>query len=510
MGNFWKLLLILTVTIIVDSKQRNLNIGDIKELKDAINQATSIMEMEAKYEDIIICIGLPRAGKSTLINYLIGNKLIGERNFQGSPITISKMDDSPGPAIGSGSTSRTTFPTRWISKHFPGMSLWDAPGFDDNRGPVQDITNSIYIYHLLQKVKSLKMVLVIDINDILHDNIKPFLSVLNAVENIFRDEMNYYFRSISVIFTKVPDNLNNVPVNMEFIKEILREKILSAGELSMSDNSKDFVRFLIWNERHIGFFKRPGVGLVTSDVEVNIFGAIENAKSAKKNVLTQINPSIADSSMLYLYEAREELLSTSSFMRLQSILHDVLDFKTNKVKLIQKASDSSLISNLVSINEDLNSVKLKIYETFNITLSFHQKVGILQSIDPAIESLINKENLIEKAKLMEIVDKLLELKESDVFVINLEGILETALAKVNEAMINISLKLGEISMKQSKELMENERVRHAEEQQALRNQLMELEKYNEERKRSLFSVFEKILGFVVKKAISWFTTGNAA
>ncbi|XP_051170673.1 uncharacterized protein LOC127287660 [Leptopilina boulardi] len=500
--------LILLMTINVESKLRNLNPNEIQELKNAINEASEIMEIEAKNENVIICIGSPRSGKSTLINYLIGNKLIGVRDFKNNAISIVKADNSPGPEIGSGSTSKTTLPSRWSSINFPGLSLWDAPGFDDNRGPIQDITNAIYIYQLLQKVQSLKILLVIDINDILHDNIKPFLTVLNAVDNLFKDELNYYFRSISVIFSKVY-TFHDVPIDMEFINDLLREKILSTTNMSISENLREFVRFLVLNNQHIGFFKKAKLGPITNEIDINIFQAIQNSKSTEKTILTKISPSISDESMLYLYEARESLSSTSSFIKLQEIVEQTLNYHSNRVQIIDKNNNDSL-NNLQIIYNDLYNIKLKIHKTFNVSLDFHQKIEILQSIDPEIKSHIEKENLFEKAKFLEIIDKLLKLKESNIFDINLQSILNLSLIKLSESMISISLELGKITQGKSEELLENERIRHYYEREKLNTYLLDIQKLNEERKKYLYDTFGNFLKMAVTKVASWFLTRGAS
>lgn len=53
---------------------------DLKHLENALHTAAAYMASQAKYEDAAIFKGSTRSGKSSLINYIIGNELVGE-NF---------------------------------------------------------------------------------------------------------------------------------------------------------------------------------------------------------------------------------------------------------------------------------------------------------------------------------------------------------------------------------------------------------------------------------------------
>ena len=131
----------------------------------------------------IIFIGNTGAGKSTLINYLAGNKLVA---FRKSYKSISQHSDliedtksdpeqedpdedfkedsdeddeylidavipKSGIKVGHSSSSETKRPAYWVSEDK--IAYWDCPGFGDTSGEVQDITNAFYINKLLENSK---------------------------------------------------------------------------------------------------------------------------------------------------------------------------------------------------------------------------------------------------------------------------------------------------------------------------------------------------------------------
>lgn len=485
-------LILLALISIVNSYKDTFSESDLQQLKTALHESAKYMKREVKDEHVAICIGATRAGKSTLINYLIGNQLKAVRLSRVQPVTIIKVDDkSIGPEIGSGSTSKTTIPTKWTSKTLPNLAIWDAPGFDDNRGAIQDITNAFYLYQLVQNVKSLKIILAVDINDILHDNIQPFLTVLRAVESLLGSKMKAYFSSVSVIFTKVPDSLDGVPVDMEFINEKLSYQFLSSSDMKLSQVSIDFVRFLIKNNNHIAFFKRASLGDVTSAIDVNIFPVIVNSGSIQKNTLQELRPSISDSSKLCLFNAREKLLSVSSFADLEKVVNAVCQGKIQSVENFPYNSETE--NKIKSLNKELVEMQNRLFDAILHENDFYKKMEILETINAGIKKKIDEHNLLEKIKLMEFVDKLLDMEESQQLAFSLQGVLLSSLSRVKEAISSTLVKLGEISQQKHEENMRKEQQAHRNQINALNQQIQDLvEKLN--RKKSFWERLGDLFG----------------
>ncbi|XP_043478157.1 uncharacterized protein LOC122508709 [Leptopilina heterotoma] len=334
--------------------------------KKLFHESAIYMRNEVKNEDVSICIGATRAGKSTLINYLIDNKLKSVRHSRFTPISIEKVDNqSVGPEIGRGAASKTTIPTKWVSNVHSNIIIWDAPGFDDNRGTVQDITNAFYLYQLVQNVKSLKIILAIDINDILHDNIKPFISVLKAVENLLGEKMRDFFSSITVILTN---------------------QFLSSTDMELSYISKEFVQHLIKHNQQIGFFKRPEiVGNITHTVDVNIFQSFNNSLSIPKNNFQQLRPSISETSTLCLFGIREKLYSKSGFEELHNGIDILID---KKVMDAENLKYNNVKNELKLVHEDLSKIENLLFNVSFFAYDFFTQIETLAMTNVGIKKII--------------------------------------------------------------------------------------------------------------------------
>lgn len=439
-----------------------LNQKDLKVLEETLHVSSAYMKREVKEEDIALCIGATRAGKSTLVNYLIDNKLKAERIKKHDSIKISKVDsESSGPEIGFGSTSKTTIPKRWFSKKLPQLTIWDAPGFDDNRGAIQDITNAFYLHQLIQNVKSLKIILTIDINDILHDNIKPFLLVLSAVENLLGDKMNHYFTTISVIFTKVPNKFEDVPLNMEFINEKLFSQFLSNDDMELSKVSKEFIEFLIKNNSRIAFFKKPEeIGPITSAIDVNIFPVIKNSHRIDEYSLRKINPSISEQSKICLYKVRETLYSLNSLEELQN---DFIADMNNTAKILNSLSGSMKLEAFIrDVLSSLIGYEKKLISAIS-SQSFPEKLKMYGNVHRELSRKLDELNIMEKYSLMKFVDKLLRLNQSTQFELAFQGILRSSLLKLRQTK-NIAQEMLNAIMQKKYEIQRNEERRRQQEE----------------------------------------------
>ncbi|XP_043484508.1 uncharacterized protein LOC122512631 [Leptopilina heterotoma] len=465
---------------------------DLMTLRKALEDSAQYMTREVKDEHVAICIGATRAGKSTLINYLIGNKLKAVRVTRVQPVTIVKADnESSGPEIGAGSTSKTTIPTRWTSNNLPDLVIWDAPGFDDNRGAVQDITNAFYLYQLVQNVKSLKVVLVVDINDILHDNIKHFLTVLKAVESLLGSRMKSLFSAISVIFTKVPNTLEDIPVDMQFINEKLTYQFLSSNDLELSQVSVDFVRYLMANNNQVAFFKRTQVADVTSAIDVNIFPVIKNSASILRTTLQELRPSISESSKLSLFHGREKLISKTSFTDLENAISALCQIKIQEVESLVN-NNPETEQKIMNLKRKLTIIESKLMNAILYEVDFFKKLEILESIDIEIKIKIIEHNLIDKIKLMGFVDKLLDLEELTILALNVQSVLLSSVSKVKEAISLTSVKLGEITHQKHMEDMQQEQERHNNEIKDLEKKIQELTASNDKKKGFFKTLFKTV------------------
>ena len=466
------------------NQEKNFRLEDLRRLEQALHTASAYMTSQARHEDTAIFIGSTRSGKSSLINYLIGNKLIGKKVSICKPVALIKADNSPGPQIGIGSTSETAIPSRWDSRKLSGLGIWDAPGFDDNRGVVQDITNAFYINELFKNIKSARIVLVTDINDIANDSIRPFLSLLNSVEHILKERMRDCFSSVAVIFTKVPDYLHDNRVDKKFINELLKEQFLSCSAIDISEPAKEFIKHLIQNNKNIGFFKKATPGDVTDfAIDVSITEAIQNTSGVNEQILKQVSPSISQGSKVFLFEVREQLSSMQEFNYLQKLVGNVFGNKLNDFEMMKQ--DGISCEKLVEINQELSVIRDQFQKVLNSATCLHKKIATIQIIDSSIDRFIRNNNLLQKAKFMEFVDQLLDLKESRHFDFNLHGIILTALTIVEELIIWIKLQLGEVTRREAENELFRTREKYQKEISQLKDEVKNAQVHNEKVRNEL-------------------------
>ncbi|XP_043470073.1 uncharacterized protein LOC122503560 [Leptopilina heterotoma] len=383
---------------------------EIRQLEKSFIEAKHYMQKIAANEDAAICIGTARAGKSTLINYLKGNELRGVKYSRFGEFKIIKANErSEGPEIGAGPTSKTTIPTKWKSDKLPGLSIFDCPGFQDNRGPVQDITNSFYIYHLVRKVKSLKFILVINFGDIERANIKPFLRLLLDFEKLFENKFQEIFSSISVIVSKTPNVLYETTVDIEMIQYMLRQRV-SKPEETPFNNIKNFLDYIMKNRNRIGLFRQARADkIVTSDIDFHIISAINNSGKVEKSVLQNVAPSISDSSLMCLHNAINKWVSITKINKIQTYILDAFS------KMLYEWTKNKSLDNNVLVKNQRNLIFIEGLLNYSITndIDIYENIETIRKIDRKLKEVIDKGKLFKKVELFEFFSHLLKLNENE-------------------------------------------------------------------------------------------------
>jgi predicted GTPase len=115
----------------------------------------------AENQDILLVLGNTRVGKSTLVSYLSGSKLVGNVDPDDpDEVLLCLAPKSTGAEIGHGVASQTKTPTKHIATKVANMQLWDVPGFNESSTREQDIINTYLIQELMTRAQSIRIVLV--------------------------------------------------------------------------------------------------------------------------------------------------------------------------------------------------------------------------------------------------------------------------------------------------------------------------------------------------------------
>ncbi|XP_043473519.1 uncharacterized protein LOC122505767 [Leptopilina heterotoma] len=418
----------------VNSKNCTLSRDELKKLENTLSLALDFAKKNVDInENAIICVGSARAGKSTLINYLIGNPLKGESISKYESLKISKADNSPGPEIGQGPTSKTKEPTKYSMPKFRNTVVWDSPGFHDNRGESQDISNSFYIYQLLKTVKNLKIVVVVDYNILLTDTSSQMTSLLNSLENLFGNNFKHIFSSTSMVFSKVPYDKSNKE-SMELIKSKLQYNYIDS-ELSMSENAKNFLKYVVQHKESIAFFKSARkVGLINSkEIGYNIIESINASKILNKQLLQDVKPSMSESSRNCLSETLDIILLNPLYDHLESVTNEIIKIINDYDTQVKDSKQLNVIENKL---KEIKSVLKKAKEVNNNLI---EQFNFYTSINDKIKTRIENYDLVKKVELIDFLDNLLNVtkKKDTEILVNLKS--SALIAQVDSVLSNIRL-----------------------------------------------------------------------
>lgn len=449
---------------------------NMKYLEDQIQTAISYVTSLEIDEDAYILCGLSKAGKSSLANCLTGVKLKGMRKTRTGPIILKNDNVDDGAEIGHGAASQTTIPRKYEPDK---LVIWDTPGIDDNRNELRDIINAIYISELFKKVKSAKIILVVDIESIKADNVKLMLTLLTAIENLFNVHLRRSFAALSIVFTKVEEYVHSNLVDRELIAEILTDKFLSEDSPKISEVGKDLLSHFIENHEKIGIFKRP----TESDTVVNdaitdgILEAIKNAARIQQDIFKKITPSLSEKSKVFLHEVRNKLCSSKMLVRFQDLVRKVLG---NKLISYGKLKNNRMSSEELDVaSHELYAVKDKLEKSCDDGISLYRKLDTLKTLDSRIMEFIDKLDLYRKIQFLEITDKLLGQVDSHYFDTSITQIFVFGILEINSVFCMIQEKRGTLLNKKIQDSLEDNTKKYAMKMQLLENILSELRAENE-------------------------------
>jgi GTP-binding protein EngB required for normal cell division len=227
-----------------------------KQMQHSLIDIRSAVEKVNLYEftgtDSVIFAGPTRAGKSTIINSLLGISFEGGEGDSGTvPLTKYGVNDK-GPKIGNDDVAETYVPENWGKFGSSELVMWDFPGFGDNRGVVQEITNAAFYEKVLITQKSVRVVLVVPNSFCSQENASRFNTLLDEAK-IFCKEPS---KSLCLVVTK--NNTTDKAI------KALERRVTNAGGLS--NENKALVNNLIKDGKVIEF-KTPTEFPVTFEKE---------------------------------------------------------------------------------------------------------------------------------------------------------------------------------------------------------------------------------------------------
>ena len=114
-------------------------------------------------KDTVFVVGNTGAGKSTLVNYLGGSKIVTVRNADNQFVGQLEVEDPlDGCIVGHTANSETRYLRSYVDRDGGNLLLCDTPGFEDTDGSNTDIANAVAISWAIRKSKTVRLVLIIE------------------------------------------------------------------------------------------------------------------------------------------------------------------------------------------------------------------------------------------------------------------------------------------------------------------------------------------------------------
>lgn len=270
----------------------------VKEINKLIAHGNKIITKE---NEVILFMGDTGSGKSTLVNYLSGNKLIAKKKERGglenNKIVIDTINNN-NVKINHTTVSETTVPNKWFDNN-NNLVYWDCPGFGDTKGPIQDIANAFYIKKLFDSSNKLKLVIVVELGSLKNNKAKSFVNLVNTLSNLFVNVTDYK-NGLFMVVTKT-----NPKVCVQGVKDQIL-LILGEQENFLNKNQKEILTFLAGNESHIELFEKPQEQGIISDNNKNDILTMLKKMESLLLADTKIKIAIADKSKLYVKELADD------------------------------------------------------------------------------------------------------------------------------------------------------------------------------------------------------------
>ncbi len=395
------------------------------EFQSLFNRLYFEMGTVSPGENAFLVLGNTKSGKSTLVNYLIGNTLIPLRHKH----KLLIQHEGDGPEIGLSFSSCTELPTRWNSPVLGG-TIWDFPGWRDTRGSMREVIAISGIKEILHKFGSVRFILVSDSSDLHYDRADNFLSLLHFADNLSLPDIAGWLNGLSVIFTK-PKNLGYFEITTSTVIELLHEMILS--ESVLIGHNKTIIEFFLQHPERIGLFgcKEDDSGSVLEIIDENVQGAISHSVPIPTEYFRSWHPLLSSQARVFAIKCLVKLSHIPEFdtflskleryyqSLLDRILNDLDDKKIDEkyvshvldqippVIMQQTKGDEDLYSRVVAFSSDRNKQGLKtlvenvlaplsilelIQEISNMDL--HDKVGLAR-LDCVILNLKHKIEMLQ-------------------------------------------------------------------------------------------------------------------
>ena len=199
----------------------------VKTLEKFIEVATDNAQ-KAKDKDIVLVLGNTKAGKSTVINYLLGSALKETENEAGEPIAMPKDPQNEWAKMGHGTSSQTFLPAVYASDSSP-FVYCDCPGFNDTRTKEGKFNTTIATQLIANTARRIGGVMVvIDAAEITSKG-NDIKSLSTTLSQLFKQPI--VTNSFLFLFNNRYGNKINIPSKLAFFEKDETEKLETLAKM---------------------------------------------------------------------------------------------------------------------------------------------------------------------------------------------------------------------------------------------------------------------------------------
>lgn len=335
-----------------------------------INEAMPKIE-PAESEDIILVTGNTGAGKSTLINYLLGcemeeEKIKGRRGSRAVPKDPKKEFAK----IGHGKESETFYPA--VYKRNDGFVFCDCPGFQDTRIKDIEILTYINMQLTVEAAKGIRsMVVVIDIDSFTSGRGNEIRKLVEILGTLLKKPGQHLSDSILFAITKADDDIT-IDGIIDEVDELIKSCNSNLATLSSEkENNIEEISKIQSMLALLNLMKDKKDNIII----VNVFDKFEN----QKKILEKLNQ---------LKPIDKTTFDFNRFSNSRVKFNHVVDGVTKET--IEDIEKASTLSKLIS---DCNA---EISNTRKMILIKNKKMGNLKS--EIRLSAVEKQREIDKFK----------------------------------------------------------------------------------------------------------------
>jgi energy-coupling factor transporter ATP-binding protein EcfA2 len=297
----------------------NQNLADIMKIQALLDEGD--VQISKESQNALALVGTTGSGKTTLLNLLTGNPL---------RITEDRLIDVNDPRnpfkIGFSFESCTTTPNTFSA---PGYTIYDCPGFEDNKSTEQEIANAYYISKIFKMSMNIKIVLVLIFKCENNGKGKQLCNIFSMLAALIPDQQKL-FNSLSIVVTQCKKNYTN----LKFANTL---KKLVAENNSFAPIS-ELVSKIADNPQKVVLFKKPDKlsGIDYSDRE-----RILRAITLASYIRSEARPVISDTAKIQVSELIKvtEIKITEMIISFASALKNKFFLETN-IQELKNASQS--------------------------------------------------------------------------------------------------------------------------------------------------------------------------